>query len=219
MPEKNKPQQEESGGEGAPLWIISFADMISLLMAFFVMLSTFSSFGPGESEKLQNIGHAALSPNGGWYARVPLSGIQPAIAMAGEKATGSEKPTLVQAPNGKGLRETYTTDHAGVRAFVTESSRIFWGKGQSISRQGRQTLDLLCEFIAGMQGQIIVCEYGPQEDPQVSAARSAAVIEYMRRRGISEERCKIALRSMLDEGGGAEVRQLETVVVDEIGSR
>jgi outer membrane protein OmpA-like peptidoglycan-associated protein len=37
-----KPAQEESG-EKAPLWIISFADMISLLMAIFVMLQTMAT--------------------------------------------------------------------------------------------------------------------------------------------------------------------------------
>jgi hypothetical protein len=39
---KKQPPQEESG-EKAPLWIISFADMISLLMAFFVMLQTMAT--------------------------------------------------------------------------------------------------------------------------------------------------------------------------------
>lgn len=40
---KGKGPPPEEKGEQAPLWIISFADMISLLMAFFVMLLTMSS--------------------------------------------------------------------------------------------------------------------------------------------------------------------------------
>jgi outer membrane protein OmpA-like peptidoglycan-associated protein len=39
----SKKQVHEEAGEKAPLWIISFADMISLLMAFFVMLQTMAS--------------------------------------------------------------------------------------------------------------------------------------------------------------------------------
>jgi flagellar motor protein MotB len=45
---KKGPPPEEKG-ETAPLWIISFADMISLLMAFFIMLLTMAS---GKSGKL-----------------------------------------------------------------------------------------------------------------------------------------------------------------------
>ena len=47
--------------------------MISLLMAFFVMLTTFSGFGPKESAKLRKVINAALAPNyyGGWYKNPP----------------------------------------------------------------------------------------------------------------------------------------------------
>jgi flagellar motor protein MotB len=39
----SKQAPPEESGEKAPLWIISFADMISLLMAFFVMLQTMAA--------------------------------------------------------------------------------------------------------------------------------------------------------------------------------
>ena len=45
---KRKPSPPEEKGECAPLWIISFADMISLLMAFFVMLLTMSTARSGQ---------------------------------------------------------------------------------------------------------------------------------------------------------------------------
>lgn len=53
MGHKKAAPPEEEKGECAPLWIISFADMISLLMAFFVMLLTMST---AQSGKLCNEG-------------------------------------------------------------------------------------------------------------------------------------------------------------------
>ncbi|MGA2093982.1 MAG: flagellar motor protein MotB, partial [Sedimentisphaerales bacterium] len=83
MAEKGKPQEEESG-EGAPIWIISFADMISLLMAFFVMLTTFSSFGPRESEKIRTIARLTVTPNYGWHRQIPQSALRPTLVAAGD---------------------------------------------------------------------------------------------------------------------------------------
>ena len=43
MGKKKKKQAEEAGPPGAPEWVVTFTDMISLLVTFFVLLMTFSS--------------------------------------------------------------------------------------------------------------------------------------------------------------------------------
>ena len=43
-----KPQVEE-GEQGAPDWIVTFTDLVSLLVAFFVLLMTFSSLNSWDS--------------------------------------------------------------------------------------------------------------------------------------------------------------------------
>jgi len=43
-------EHEEEGPKGAPEWIVTFTDLTSLLVTFFVLLMTFSSFEPTERE-------------------------------------------------------------------------------------------------------------------------------------------------------------------------
>jgi outer membrane protein OmpA-like peptidoglycan-associated protein len=62
---KKKQVQEESG-EKAPLWIISFADMISLLMAFFVMLTTMAT---EHTNEMFTTGRGAFAAAAGSFRR------------------------------------------------------------------------------------------------------------------------------------------------------
>ena len=43
MAKKKKKRPEDPGPKGAPEWVVTFTDMISLLVTFFVLLMTFSS--------------------------------------------------------------------------------------------------------------------------------------------------------------------------------
>ncbi|MCZ6596401.1 MAG: OmpA family protein [Planctomycetota bacterium] len=52
MPLRRKKQQAEDGPPGAPAWIVTFTDMISLLVTFFVLLLTFSSFSEFDFMKI-----------------------------------------------------------------------------------------------------------------------------------------------------------------------
>jgi outer membrane protein OmpA-like peptidoglycan-associated protein len=212
---KPKPPQEEESGEGAPLWIISFADMMSLLMAFFVMLSTFSGFGPAEAEKLQRTAKAVLAPNfyGGWYTPYPRMAMGAQTPAAGQLEKGSEKPTLEEI-QGKGLlRETPAGDFRSRKIFLIESKSVFWGAGTALSPGGRDFLDTLASFVSKVPDRIVLCEDGPGQDDQQGLVRAAWILDYLTSKGISKDRCSIAARGMSPDGSFQTERMLEIALL------
>ena len=217
MPHRQKPQQEEEGGEGAPLWIISFADMISLLMAFFVMLSTFSGFGPGETAKLKKVGKAALAPNyyGGWYKFHPRGAIGPQAMAAGQFERGSEKPTLEETQGNGLMAETTPGDFRTRKIFSIESRKMFWAAGTTLSTDGRNFLNALASFADNMPERIVVSENGPGGDPQLGLLRAISAVKYLNSRGIPKDRCSIGVKSMLPDGDSNAERTLEIALLDE----
>jgi outer membrane protein OmpA-like peptidoglycan-associated protein len=215
MAHKPKPQAEEEGGEGAPLWIISFADMMSLLMAFFVMLSTFSGFGPREAEKLQKAVKATLTPNyGGWYAKSSRTTVGNQTPAAGQQGKGSEKPTLDEA-EGKGLmKESQAGDFRTRKIFLIESKTVFWGSGITLSPSGRSFLEALTAFADKMPDRLVISESGPGADPEQGLRRAVAVLNYLAGKGIARDRCSIAARGMSPDPGFETQRMLEVVLLN-----
>lgn len=65
---RRKKQREESGPPGAPEWIVTFTDMISLLVTFFVLLMTFSSLEAYDKLKVDAWlgGNKGLHKSRGW---------------------------------------------------------------------------------------------------------------------------------------------------------
>ncbi|MHC4376358.1 MAG: flagellar motor protein MotB, partial [Planctomycetota bacterium] len=55
LPPKEKEPREEEEPPGAPEWVVTFTDMISLLVTFFVLLMTFSSMREYDLLRIQSI--------------------------------------------------------------------------------------------------------------------------------------------------------------------
>ncbi len=214
---KHEPAQEEESVEGAPLWIISFADMMSLLMAFFVMLSTFSSFGPAETAKLHKAVRATLMADyyGGWFHSQPRGAMGPQSLAAGQLAKGSEKPTLEEGPGHGLLAESRPGDFRTRRIFVVESQEVFWAAGVTLSAGGRDYLDTLAAFVGNMPDRLVISESGPGDDPELGLRRAVVVVKYLADRGITQDRCSIGVAGMRPQEEPGTERTLETVLLEE----
>jgi flagellar motor protein MotB len=187
------PQEEEGGGEGAPIWIISFADMVSLLMAFFIMLSSFSSLGDKEAMELKQVIKTVLAPYGGFFQARHQPALAPMPEAEGQTDQGSEKPTLEPATNNKTLKETRNDNFKTDKVFLVESNKIFWADGVALSAEGKKFLDAIALFANQTTGRLIISEDGPFiKHDDLGIFRAIVATEYLCGKGVPRNRCNIA---------------------------
>ena len=157
MKKKGPPVEEK--GECAPLWIISFADMISLLMAFFVMLLTMST---AKSGKLGETGAGVFEQTlGGFRDSVGGFGVPEWFGSANESLS-FESQKVHYATSG----EDSNVENRVIDAGEEKIKRIFEELGSKAKTFRAQTRGELPNFIttpvAFEQGQAVLNESGRQ---------------------------------------------------------
>jgi hypothetical protein len=210
-----KPKVEEESGESAPLWIISFADMISLLMAFFVMLSTFSDFGPKEIKQLHGVLQVAMFESGSWFQKTPeQSGVAPNINAANVTAQGSNIPTLEKTTALDSIKQTKPTNFRDYRIFQSLSSDMFISNGVTLSPRGREFLETFANFWKTAPCRIIITERGAGKNDKLGLRRAVVAMECLNRFGVKSEWCSVSARGAMPQSYFNDARIFELWLAD-----
>jgi chemotaxis protein MotB len=189
MMERRSKQEEPDEAPGAPEWMVTFSDCMTLLLTFFVLLLSFSSFDDRVFWKLKAIFTGSLSGLGkpdetGKDALLPAMQIE----HTADLDTGSEKPTLVKGVEDRLKQETEPVDFRRWKVFLISSKRVFWGKGAVISSEGRNIMTTMASFLKEVPGRVVISESGPthplDEDTSGDSKyfglpRAWAVVEYL----------------------------------------
>jgi len=175
-------QVEEDETPGAPEWMVTFSDCMTLLLTFFVLLLSFSSFDERVFRKLQMSFMNAL-PAVSKSDKENKDSVLPAkqIQTMAELFEGSEKPTLIIGSEDN-LNEDTPADFRRWKVFSISSERIFWGKGTLISAEGRRIMTKMASFLKEVPSRIVVSENGPASEEgaeQLGLPRAWAVMEYL----------------------------------------
>ncbi len=180
-------RQSGEGGGSTGAWIVTFCDCMTLLLCFFVLLLTFSSF---EEVKLKKLAGAFEYRQYESIFReereVPDSMMPPPEKPVHHTKEGSEKPTdeepasISRPKNPLELRNTDA--YKDLRVLRIPSDRMFLGRTTRLRSSGRASLDKLAQFLRRMPCKVIVSESSLSLSPggtSLGLQRSVAIVRYL----------------------------------------
>ena len=180
---REKKQAESDEAPGAPEWMVTFSDCMTLLLTFFVLLLSFSSFDNRIFRSLK-VGHSAALSSITPVRRSERDALLylPPVRHVVELDSGSEKPTSDQELQEGLMKETKMMNLTTGFAFLISSKKVFWAKGSALSPEGHRIMDIMAPFLRESPSRIVISENGPtnnQTSGYFGLPRAWAVMEYL----------------------------------------
>lgn len=163
-------------GGGGPSWLDTYADMVTLLLTFFVMLFAMSTMDASKWEKLVEA-FSANKQTSTAEQKVAGKDIQIAVNSTSLPSSGSESETssseagnsddgkvtdfdslykyLVDYVNRNGLQDSVHVHKGKNYTFLTFQNSVFFsGDSAELRNEGKKILDFLCDGIKNIPDQI-----------------------------------------------------------------
>ena len=173
-------------------WMVTFGDIMTLLLTFFVLLLSFSSF---EEVKFQQFaGSFRTRSYTSIFPAKLTSPVAPPPEQLDTTKEGSEKRTDEKPKSIKNPRtplDQPKEEAEKYRKFVSiPSGRLFLGKGSTLKADGKAMLDTIAAFLRKSPCHVMIGESrlggavgGGPRARTVSAERAKALVKYFTKQG------------------------------------
>jgi len=176
-----RPPPEESPG-GAPKWMVTFSDCMTLLLTFFVLLLTFSSFDDKAFSKMTtSLGKALPSVGERRNDQDAVTPKQP-VQYQPNRRRGSEKPDADGDQEGNLEDGQMHLDFEQRRVYLVPSTKVFLGLGAELSQAGKELLADFAFVAQDMPHPVVISEHRQPADKggdRLGMRRSWAVVRYL----------------------------------------
>lgn len=140
--------------------MVTFSDCMTLLLTFFVLLLSFSSFDEKvfkrmESAMSEGLSSISLRPNRRREAVQP----SPQIVYQEETKRGSEARTLDARYESNPNQSLDVLDFQNQKVFLVPSERVFWGHAALISSHGRRLFADVATLLRAVPNRVVVSEH------------------------------------------------------------
>ncbi len=197
---KNKKGNDDSGGAGAPLWMVTFGDLMSLLLTFFVLLLSFSSIQMVEFQKAMGSLKGALGvlPKNESIIS-PFNPVIPRISGECSTRYNEKVKELKELIKEKALSDQISVEFSEGEMLIRIESPVLFAIGKAqLKPQAYSILDKIIEITTETNNRIRIeghTDNIPIHTPQypsnweLSTARALSVLRYFLGSGrISPER-------------------------------
>lgn len=204
---RQKKQPEVEQEQGAPEWMVTFSDCMTLLLTFFVLLLSFSSFDDENEANYKKMSDSfAEQFSFDTEKTIEKEAVFdiPEIKKSQQQRKGSEKPTLDERRKDNLKKETDPEDFRNQKIFLVSSEEIFWGKGTLISLSGQRLLADMADYLQQMQNRVVITECdqkGIDETDKLGLQRAWAIVNYLAtKQGLDREMFSISASSTVSKG-------------------
>jgi len=183
-------------------WIVTFSDCMTLLLCFFVMLLSFSSFDEVTFENLSGMFKAEQNTSiSTTDLRKLMSVVEPiprpndVTDKGSEKAT-DEDPRRVKNPK---IFDVLPGDDAykDRRTFYIPRNSLFYANGVAMRGSGKSRLRKIATFLKALPCRVVVAESGG-DSSGVGLQRAWAVCRTLRESGLRYDLFSVSARSSRD---------------------
>ena len=181
---KNRPTPPEESPGGAPKWMVTFSDCMTLLLTFFVLLLSFSSFDDKAFNKMTSMfgGKAGIEAANTRSRDSVLQRFEMEDHYQKDRDTGSESPTENGRMDGLVKEDPEEFGFRKRKVFLTPSSTVFLGSGSTLSKGGRKLLSDLALIFSTLPNKIVISENrlrGSSQNSDLGLTRAWTALTYL----------------------------------------
>ena len=205
---------------GAPEWMVTFSDCMTLLLTFFVLLLSFSSFDDQVFNKLEVIFSSEMATVSKKKTSDKAALVKTTLLLYDKEIKrGSEKATLITGKKYSSKKESDFEDFRRKKVFSVPSKDVFWGRGAIMTAKGQKILSIVAQYLKEMPNKIVISENGQGMDDEMSKRyglhRAWIVMNYLAdKHNVDKAKFSISATSTIANTQANGERNLEIVLLE-----
>lgn len=213
-PRKQKKQEEQPAG--APQWMVTFSDCMTLLLTFFVLMLSYANFDESKFKDMaDSLGRKEIFKKFNNTLQTDAIVSSEIVQRNQPTKNDSETPKHTLKKDSNFQDKKKTVDFKNVKVITLDSKDIFYAKGHIIrnDNEAKTILKHLATLLLNKPSRVVISEFAKNNKEQdLGFRRSYEIYDYLIKLGVDKKTINLSAQCL---GGNHEAeRTLEITLLE-----